>query len=237
MSIQTIVFDLDDTLYPKSCGLMSAVAQRIQSYVERVTGLAPEEALTTRLGYLQRYGTTWRGLKEEYPFNLDDYMHFVHDIQCATFLQPDPRLDAMLNRLPQRKIIFTNGTYEHCQAVLDALAITHHFDLVLDIRAFDYNPKPAEAAYQCLLRHLNHPPQNALYLDDRLDNLHPAVRLGLNTILVAETGRPPNTPFPTITNVLELEPLLTTFSPSTNGHHPLPTPTLTIDNFLPLEFP
>jgi putative hydrolase of the HAD superfamily len=219
MPFETLVFDLDDTLYPKSCGLMTAVAHRIQSYVERVTGLSPDVARTTRLGYLARYGTTWRGLREEYPFDLDDYMRFVHDIDCTAYVRPNPQLDAMLGRLPQRKIIFTNGTRRHCQSVLDALAIAHHFDLILDIHTFDYNPKPADAAYQCLLRHLPHEPQAALYLDDRLDNLLAASRLGLATVLVAENGYPPNTPCPAIAHILELETLLAVgYSLSVNGH-------------------
>ena len=220
MPIETLVFDLDDTLYPQSCGLMSAIGQRIQSYVERVTGLPAEEAFTTRRGYLARFGTTWRGLQDNYSLDLEDYMRFVHDVDYNAHLCANLPLDEMLGRLPRRKIIFTNSIREHSEAVLDVLGIGHHFDLILDVRAFDYAPKPAEAAYQCLLRHLPHPPQAALYLDDRLDNLLPAARLGLTTVLVAENGRPAEATCESISNILELERLLTAgHSLALNGHN------------------
>jgi len=208
MLFETIVLDLDETIYPSSAGVMTAVKERINDYMRQVTGLSDDEVEQLRQHYLHQYGTSLRGLQAHYRVDVEQFMTFVHDVQADKLLQPDPELDAMLGRLPQRKIIFTNGSAEHAENVLRALGVRHHFDAILDVRDFDLEPKPAEQAYDALLRHLPHPPQQALYLDDRPENLLPAMRRGLSVVLVAENGATPPPGSARIRTVLELEKLL-----------------------------
>jgi putative hydrolase of the HAD superfamily len=205
---QTLVFDLDETIYPTSCGLMTAVSDRIRIYFERVTGLRDQAALALRKQYLAVYGTTLRGLQTHYTVDVEAYMAFVHDVDASRFVQPATQLDQMLQCLPQTKIIFTNGTREHAANVLRALALEHHFNRILDVRDFDYQPKPSAAAYQTLLRALPHAPQAALYVDDRPENLQPAAKLGLTTVLVSENGRHSPDARHIIRHLLELEDLI-----------------------------
>jgi putative hydrolase of the HAD superfamily len=226
MQFQTIVFDLDETLYPSSCGLMTAVAERIHTYFEKVTGLVNQEALLLRKQYLATYGTTLRGLQLHYPVEVEDYLAFVHQVPASRFVQPATALDALLARLPQQKIIFTNGTREHAANVLQALAIEHHFTAVLDIRDYGYEPKPAAAAYKVLLRHLSHGPRATLYLDDRLDNLIPAAKLGITTVLITENGHRTGEADHHIHDLMELEGLLTTVNRRVNGHGQAPEASL-----------
>jgi putative hydrolase of the HAD superfamily len=207
MHFQTVVFDLDETIYPKSCGLMTAVGERIQAYCEQVTGLNGQPALTLRKQYLADYGTTLRGLQIHHHVDVEDYLAFVHDVNVGGFIRPALELDQMLQRLPQAKVIFTNGTREHAANVLRALAIERHFGCILDVRDFGYQPKPAAVAYETLLCRLPHPPQATLYVDDRIENLRPAAKLGLTTVLVVENGDPPAGVHHTIHDLLELEAL------------------------------
>jgi putative hydrolase of the HAD superfamily len=225
MQFQTIVFDLDETLYPSSCGLMTAVANRIHTYFENVTGLIGQEALVLRKQYLATYGTTLRGLQLHYPVEVEDYLAFVHQIPAHQFVQPATAVDALLSRLPQQKIIFTNGTREHAANVLQAMGIDHHFTAVLDIRDFNYEPKPADTAYKVLLRHLNHDPRAAIYLDDRLDNLIAAAKLGLTTVLVRENGAQSDEVDYCICDLMEVESLLARANGKINGQTPAPTVT------------
>lgn len=208
MLFETIVLDLDETIYPSSAGVMTAVKERINDYMRQVTGLSDDEVEALRQHYLHQYGTSLRGLQANYQVDVEDFMAYVHDVQADKLLQPDPELDAMLGRLPQRKIIFTNGSAQHAENVLRALGVRHHFDKILDVHDFDLEPKPAEQAYDALLRHLAHPPQQALYLDDRPENLLPAMRRGLSVVLVTENGAAPPTGSARIHTVLELEKLL-----------------------------
>jgi putative hydrolase of the HAD superfamily len=187
---------------------MTAVKQRINDYMGRITGLLDDEVAALRRHYLAQYGTALRGLQAHYQVDVEDFMAYVHDVQVDKLLQPDPELDGMLGRLPQRKIIFTNGSAEHAENVLRALGIRHHFERILDARDFGLEPKPAEQAYDVLLRHLPHPPQQALYLDDRAENLLPAMRRGITAVLVAENGAVPPAGAARLHTVLELERLL-----------------------------
>jgi putative hydrolase of the HAD superfamily len=208
MPYETIVLDLDETIYPSSAGVMTAVKERINDYMRQVTGLSDDEVEALRQHYLHQYGTSLRGLQANYQVDVEDFMAYVHDVQADKLLQPDPELDAMLSRLPQRKIIFTNGSADHAENVLRALGIRHHFEQILDVRDFDLEPKPAEQAYDALLRHLPHAPEKAIYLDDRPENLPPAMRRGITAVLVAENGAVPPVGSQRIHTVLELERLL-----------------------------
>ena len=67
--------------------------------------------------YYQRYGTTMRGLMTEHGMSPDDFLDFVHQIDHSP-LEPNPALGAALERLPGRKLILTNGTRKHAEAVM-----------------------------------------------------------------------------------------------------------------------
>lgn len=186
----TIVFDCDDTLYASSTGLMQAVAGRINKYMLRITGLPRDETERRRAAYLRDHGTTLAGLEREYDVDPEDYLAFVHNIPYERFLEPDEALDRLLERLPQRKILFTNGTREHASAVLGMLGIIHHFEVMLDLRDFGMRPKPHPDAYSMLQKHLDGDLRRVLLVDDRPGNLIPARQMGMTTVLVNETATP-----------------------------------------------
>ena len=56
--VETYLFDLDNTLYHASTGLMDAMVQRIQDYVVEYYGVSMEEAEHIRKSYWANYGTT-----------------------------------------------------------------------------------------------------------------------------------------------------------------------------------
>src|SRR5262245_16060575 len=102
--IDTWVFDLDNTLYPAACNLFHQVDQRIGAFVSKLLALPPDQARAVQKGYLAKYGTTLRGLMVEHQVQPAEYLGFVHDID-VTRVPPNPVLDAVLGRLPGRKIV------------------------------------------------------------------------------------------------------------------------------------
>ena len=64
----------------------------------------------------------------------DDYLEFVHRIDHSP-LEANPALGAALEKLPGRKLILTNGTRKHADAVVQELEIHQHFEDVFDIVA------------------------------------------------------------------------------------------------------
>ena len=71
MRYTTLFFDLDDTLYPAHSGLWEAILQRMQDYMLDLVDLPADQLAALRQSYLEKYGTTLRGLQREYHVNSD----------------------------------------------------------------------------------------------------------------------------------------------------------------------
>ena len=142
-----MLFDLDETLYPRSSGLMAAINNRIGLYMLERLGMEAPLVQRLRPEYFRRYGTTMRGLSIHYGIDCDDYLAFVHDLPVADYIGPDPELDAALARIPWRKSIFTNASRAHARRVLAALGVERHFGSIFDVATVGYESKPAPSAY------------------------------------------------------------------------------------------
>src|SRR5437588_3796235 len=139
--IDTWVFDLDNTLYPYHLNLWQQVDERIRDYIANFLAVTREEAFRVQKDYYRRYGTSMRGLMIEHGLDPDHYLDFVHAIDHSP-LEPNPQLGAAIENLKGRKLILTNGTRKHADAVIQRLAIDRYFDAVFDIVAAELEPKP-----------------------------------------------------------------------------------------------
>jgi len=182
--ISFILFDLDETLYPPSSGLMPAIAERMREYLERQYNLSPEDAHTTQKRYWIEYGTTLRGLMLEREIDPDHYLDFVHDVQVAQYIEPNPELNTLLARIPYEKVIVTNGDTPHALRVLNQLGITAQFSRIFDIVFMEYECKPARGAYERVLQALGARGAECILVEDTARNLTTARELGIRTILL-----------------------------------------------------
>jgi putative hydrolase of the HAD superfamily len=186
-SIDTWVFDLDNTLYPVECRLFEQVDQKMTEFVADKLNLPLTAARTLQKDYWKRYGTTLKGLMMHHGIEPNVFLEFVHQIDLS-LLPDDPRLKIAIERLPGRKVIFTNGPHHHAAAVLDRLGLSNHFETIFDIASFDYLPKPEEAAYRHMLTSLGADPKKCVLFEDTVENLAPAAALGMTTVLMAPRG-------------------------------------------------
>ncbi len=187
--LQCALFDLDDTMYPRSAGVMRIVSQRINEYMGQRLGMDHAMIKELRPRYWQQYGTTMRGLLVEFQIDPDDYLAYVHDFSVAELLAPNDELNQVLARLPWRKVIFTNSSKQHAQHVLAALSVEQHFEHVFGIATTGYVGKPHPAAYQFVLKSLGVRAEDCVTLDDHVPNLRAAGELGMVTVLVGSTHR------------------------------------------------
>ena len=184
--VETWVFDLDNTLYPHHL-LWQQVDDRIRAYVAEFLKVSKDEAFRVQKDYYKRYGTTMRGLMTEHGLNPDDYLEYVHQIDHSP-LEPNPALGAALERLPGRKLILTNGTRKHADAVMRRLGIHHHFEDVFDIVAAELEPKPAAKTYERFLARHDVDAGKAAMFEDLARNLEAPHALGMTTVLVVPGG-------------------------------------------------
>jgi putative hydrolase of the HAD superfamily len=181
--VETWVFDLDNTLYPHHLNLWQQVDQRIRDYVAGFLEITHEEAFRVQKDYYKRYGTTMRGLMTEHGMKPDDFLDFVHQIDHSP-LEPNAALGAAIETLPGRKLILTNGTRRHADAVLARLALDRHFEDVFDILAAELEPKPSALTYDRFLKTHDVDAGKAAMFEDLARNLAVPHALGMTTVLV-----------------------------------------------------
>jgi putative hydrolase of the HAD superfamily len=183
--IRFLIFDLDETLYPRQSGLMQEIGLRINRYLIENLHLPQEQANELRKRYYNQHGTALRGLVVERPdVDPEDYLHFVHNVPLTEYLAPNPALAQMLRSIPLTKVIFTNATVEHAQNVLSILGIADQFADIIDVRRVAYVSKPNAEAYRRLLDILQVRGRECILIEDAARNLLPAKGLGMTTILV-----------------------------------------------------
>jgi putative hydrolase of the HAD superfamily len=182
--IRYILFDLDDTLYPTSAGLMDDISQRMIEFMITRLDVPAHDVARQRKDYWERYGTTLRGLYIERHIDPQAFLNFVHDVNVAKYLGADARLDQMLAQIAQTKSVFTNAPADYARRVLDALGVAHHFAEIFDINFIEYQSKPTAFAYDKVVAALPVPPRACVMIDDTPRNLAPAQRLGMKTILL-----------------------------------------------------
>ncbi len=181
------MFDLDNTLYPHHLNLWQQVDDRIRAYIADFLKVPHDEAFRVQKDYYRRYGTTMRGLMTEHGLNPDDYLEFVHQIDHSP-LEPNPALGAALEKLPGRKLILTNGTRKHADAVMHRLAVHQHFEDVFDIVSAELEPKPLAKTYERFLARHDVDASKAAMFEDLARNLEAPHALGMTTVLVVPEG-------------------------------------------------
>jgi putative hydrolase of the HAD superfamily len=182
-AVETWVFDLDNTLYPHHLNLWQQIDDRIRAFVSDFLKIGKDDAFRLQKDYYKRYGTTMRGLMAEHGLNPDDFLEFVHQIDHSPLL-PNAELGDAIEKLPGRKLILTNGTRKHAEAVMQRLDIDRHFEDVFDIAAADLDPKPLPQVYDRFLHKHGVDPRKAAMFEDLARNLSVPYELGMTTVLV-----------------------------------------------------
>jgi putative hydrolase of the HAD superfamily len=184
MSLEFIIFDLDNTLYPPGSGVMEAIGHRIHVWLCRELDLTWEEAIDLRRKYLSEHGTTMGGLMTEHSVDVRRYLDFVHEIRIEQHLEPNPALKAMLKRIPLRKVVYTNATSAHGRRVLRALGTYEQFERIIGIEEVELRNKYNRQAYQRMLGLLEATGPACVMVEDSPRNLPPAKAVGMITVLV-----------------------------------------------------
>lgn len=186
-----LLLDVDNTLYPRACGVVDRVDVLINRYLVERLGVATADVDDVRRGLWREYGTTLHGLMWRGPVDPDDYLAFVHAIDLDDCLRPDPALAPMLSSLACMKVAITNGSRAHARAVLARLGIGELFYRIYALEQLDYVPKPYVQAYQTVLRTLHARGADCVFVEDSGTNLRAARQLGMATVHVAD-GHPPD---------------------------------------------
>lgn len=199
------LFDLDNTLHDASPHIFPHINRSMGEYIERHLGVDAREADRLRQHYWLRYGATLLGLIRHHA---TDPHHFLRETHQFPDLKPmlvfERAVKAALHRLPGRKIVFSNAPADYAEAVLRLTGLARQFDAIYSVERVGFQPKPMLAGFRALLKAEGLDPRRCIMVEDSLDNLVAAKRLGMTTVWVSAAPRGSPSVDMKVRSVLEL---------------------------------
>ena len=184
------IFDLDNTLHDANARIFPSMHEQINAYLRRHFGLDEEGANEMRRGFWMRYGTTLNGLMRHHGIDPHHFLAETHQFpELADMVVHENALRHALALLGGRKLVFSNAPRHYVEGVLRAIGVGRWFDAVYTIEDTRFRGKPAAHGFHLLLRKHDLDPHHCAFLDDSLQNLRTAKRLGMSTVWVSREKR------------------------------------------------
>ncbi len=177
------VFDLDNTLYPAACNLFAEIDSRMTGFIEELLQCSWDDARKVQKSLYVDHGTTLAGLMIKHDVDPHDFMDHVHEIDLSK-LSVDPDLRGVIEALPGRKFVHTNGSVKHAENVLGALGLTGTMDDIFDVEMGGWVPKPHQQNYDLCRERFGLNPARAAMFEDMVVNLEVPHALGMRTVLI-----------------------------------------------------
>ena len=199
------VFDLDNTLHNASPHIFPHINSAMTAYLQTHLGLDAAAAGELRRHYWQRYGATLIGLMRHHAIDPEHFLRATHDVDdLPAKIVREPALRATLQRLPGRKLVFSNAPAHYVAAVLQALGIADLFDDVFSIEHTGYRPKPDSYGFLRLFHRNRLRADRCVMVEDTLANLQTAKKLGMATVWVARSAKTPGYVDLSVRNLMQL---------------------------------
>jgi putative hydrolase of the HAD superfamily len=203
------IFDLDNTLHDANARIFPSMHEQINAYLRRHFGLDEAGANEMRRGFWLRYGTTLNGLMRHYGTDPRRFLAETHHFpELADMVVHENALRHALALLGGRKLVFSNAPRHYVEGVLRAIGVGRWFDAVYTIEDTRFRGKPAAHGFHLLLRKHDLDPHRCAFLDDSLENLRTAKRLGMSTVWVSREKRRLSFVDLRVSSVLELPRLV-----------------------------
>ena len=184
------IFDLDNTLHDARPAIFPAMHVQINEFLRREFGLDEAGANEMRRGFWLRYGTTLKGLMRHHGTDPRRFLRETHAFpELADMVVHENALHHALARLGGTKLVFSNAPRHYVEQVIRAVGVGRFFDAVYTIESTRFRPKPAFEGFRVLLRAHNLDPHRCALVDDALENLRAAKRLGMSTVWVSGARR------------------------------------------------
>ncbi|CAN0424117.1 unnamed protein product [Pylaiella littoralis] len=189
--METLLFDLDGTLYPLSNGYHLHVRRNLWRFMEEKLGIKEPQEVWRPL--FKKYNQSAKGLRVGggYEFDLADYWTSIRE-GAADFIREAPaELKSVLEQLPQQdKYVFTNCNEIEAEEALALLGIRHHFKGVYGAKSMGDSCKPEKEAFSRVLNSIGADPTKTVLFEDSFKNLVTAKSLGMSTVFVlSDTAR------------------------------------------------
>ncbi len=184
------IFDLDNTLHDARARIFPDMHRQINEYLQRTFGVDAAGADEIRERFWRAYGTTLNGLMRHHGADPRHFLRETHVFpELADMVVHENALRHALARLGGTKLVFSNAPRHYVEEVLRAIGLRHYFQAAYSIEDARYRGKPALHGFHALLRKHHLDPHRCAFVDDSLDNLRSAHRLGMSTVWVSRERR------------------------------------------------
>ena len=203
------IFDLDNTLHDAGPHIFPHINRAMTRYVQEQLALDETAASRLRQHYWRRYGATILGLMRHHGTDPKHFLWHTHQFpDLPRMVVREPLLRHTLRRLPGRKLVFSNSPIRYAGAVLKLLGVADLFDDVFAIEHARIRPKPDSYGFYRLLRKHRLQPAQCVMVEDSLENLRTAKKLGMKTVWVSGARRTPACADVRVPSVAELPRVL-----------------------------
>lgn len=185
MSAPLWIFDLDNTLHNATPHIFPHINRSMTAYLQQHLQLDEAAANALRVHYWRRYGATLSGLMRHHGTKPEHFLWHTHQFpDLERMVLREPRLRHVLKALPGRKVVFSNAPLHYAQAVLKLLRVADLFDDVMAVEQTGFRPKPDGFGFMRLLRRHRVAAAQCIMVEDSVENLYAAKRLGMRTVWV-----------------------------------------------------
>ncbi len=179
------IFDLDNTLHNASAHVFPHINRSMTAYLQEHLQLDEAAANELRMHYWKCYGATLSGLMRHHGTDPAHFLWHTHQFpELDRMVLREPRLRHVLKKLPGRKVLFSNAPQHYAHAVLKLLRVDDLFDDVMAVEHTRYRPKPDVYGFMRLLKRHKVKAAGCVMVEDSLENLQAAKRLGIRTVWV-----------------------------------------------------
>jgi len=179
------IFDLDNTLHNATQHIFPHINRSMTAYLQQHLQLDEVAANNLRVHYWQHYGATLSGLMRHHGTDPEHFLRNTHKFpELDRMVLREPRLRHVLRALPGRKVVFSNAPLSYACAVLKLLRVGDLFDDVIAVEHTRFRPKPDNFGFLRLLRLQHIRAARCVMVEDSLENLQAAKRLGMRTVWV-----------------------------------------------------
>lgn len=186
------IFDLDNTLHNATPHIFPHINRAMTAYLQQYLQLDEAAAGDLRRDYWRRYGATLLGLMRHHATDPGHFLWHTHQFpDLRRMIVREPLLRHALRRLPGRKFVFSNAPAHYARAVLRLLGISDLFDEVFAIERARFRPKPDAYGFLRLCRAHHLRPRRCIMVEDSLENLRTAKKLGMKTVWISRAERVP----------------------------------------------
>ncbi|MBK9160907.1 MAG: pyrimidine 5'-nucleotidase [Nitrosomonadales bacterium] len=190
MSGRVWVFDLDNTLHNATPHIFPHINRSMTAYLQQYLQLDEQAANDLRVYYWRRYGATLSGLMRHHGTRPEHFLWHTHQFpELDRMVLREPRLRHVLKVLPGRKVVFSNAPLHYARAVLKLLRVNDLFDDVMAVEHTRFRPKPDVFGFMRLMKKHGVRAAQCVMIEDSLDNLRAAKRLGMRTVWVNAGNR------------------------------------------------